>query len=205
MKTTLSDKQKAEIVSNYEKCGSTLQAWRMFKVKHKLVSQHIPNPCHKSITRWVKNFKDTGSVNGGVAGHKMGRSSDVVTENLINEVKIMMRDNPKTPIRAVATRTNTSVGTAQKIVRKKLKLFPYKIKIVQKLEPIDRPNRQFFAHTMLTRSQDDPNYVKKIGFTDESAFSLAGVCNRHNCRIWGSENPHVLFEKPRVSPKVHIW
>ena len=70
MKTTLPDKQKAEIVSNYEKCGSTLQAWRMFKVKHKLVSQHIPNPCHKSITRWVKNFKETGSVNGGVAGHK---------------------------------------------------------------------------------------------------------------------------------------
>ena len=32
MKTTLSDKQKTEIISNYEKFFSTLQAWRMFKV-----------------------------------------------------------------------------------------------------------------------------------------------------------------------------
>ena len=23
--------------------------------------------------------------------------------------------------------------------------------------------------------------------------------NRHNCRLWGTENPYVLFEKPPVS------
>ena len=32
-----------------------------------------------------------------------------------------------------------------------------------------------------------------------------GVVNRHNCRIWGTENPHVLFEKPRVSTKLHVF
>ena len=28
--------------------------------------------------------------------------------------------------------------------------------------------------------------------------------NRHNCRLWGTENPYVLFEKPRVSAKLHV-
>ena len=47
--------------------------------------------------------------------------------------------------------------------------------------------------------------MRKIAFTDEATFSVDQVVNRHNCRIWGTENPHETFEKPRVSPKVQVW
>ena len=71
--------------------------------------------------------------------------------------------------------------------------------------PQDRPNRQFFAETLLEREATNPGYLKKIVFTDESTFSVHGEVNRHNCRIWATENPHVTFEKPRVSPKTQVW
>ncbi|GBM11459.1 hypothetical protein AVEN_101929-1 [Araneus ventricosus] len=31
------------------------------------------------------------------------------------------------------------------------------------------------------------------------------MVNRHNVRIWGSENPHVSAQLQRDSPKVNVW
>ena len=116
-----------------------------------------------------------------------------------------MTDDPCLSIRTVATRVDTAVSTVFNIAKKKLKMKAYKIQIVQKLEHGDRPNRQLFARTLLEREQNDLDYLNKIGFCDEATFNVGGVVNRHNCRIWGTENPHVLFEKPRVSAKLHVW
>ena len=128
-----------------------------------------------------------------------------MTEDTINRVKAVIDDDPSLSVRQVARATDISFQTVQRILRKHLKMFPYKIQIVQKLEPQDRPNRQFFAETLLEREATNPGYLKKIVFTDESTFSVHGEVNRHNCRIWATENPHVTFEKPRVSPKTQVW
>ena len=37
---------------------------------------------------------------------------------------------------------------------------------------------------------------KKIVFSNEAHFDLGGHVNKENCRIWGTENPHVYIEKP---------
>ena len=135
----------------------------------------------------------------------MSTAKRAVDQDLIATVKEVMDDDPTLSLRAVATITRTSVGTAYKIARKKLKLFPYKIKIVQELKPDDRPNRKLFADTLLARMEGEPLYLRRVGFTDEATFTVHGHVNRHNCRIWGSENPYVTFEKPRFSPKVQVW
>jgi hypothetical protein len=31
------------------------------------------------------------------------------------------------------------------------------------------------------------------------------MVNCHNCRIWGTENPHVMVEQERDSPKVNVF
>ena len=49
-------------------------------------------------------------------------------------------------------------------------------------------------------------HFDSLRLCDETTFNeRGGVVNRHNCRIWGTENPHVLFEKPRVSTKLHVF
>ena len=35
-------------------------------------------------------------------------------------------------------------------------------------------------------------------------FTCVGV-NRHNCCIWGSENPHQVNEYERDTPKLNVW
>ena len=47
--------------------------------------------------------------------------------------------------------------------------------------------------------------AKKIIFSDEARFDLGGYVNKKNCRIWGTENPHIYFEKPTHSKRVTVW
>jgi hypothetical protein len=42
-------------------------------------------------------------------------------------------------------------------------------------------------------------------FSDEATFEVNGKVNRHNVRVWGTENPHVTFEHERDSPKVNVF
>ncbi|GBN99927.1 hypothetical protein AVEN_41972-1 [Araneus ventricosus] len=49
------------------------------------------------------------------------------------------------------------------------------------------------------------NYLRKWFFSDESTFHASGKVNKHNCRIWGSENPRNYRELERNSPKVNVW
>ena len=58
---------------------------------------------------------------------------------------------------------------------------------------------------MLSRIEDDEDFLKKVMFTDEACFHVSGKVNRHNVRIWGSKNPHVVIEHLRNSPKVNVW
>ena len=40
--------------------------------------------------------------------------------------------------------------------------------------------------------------------TDEAVFYLDGTVNKHNCRIWGSENPHAVVEQEEGSPSLKV-
>ena len=37
--------------------------------------------------------------------------------------------------------------------------------------------------------------------SDEATFHVNGKVNKHNTRIWGTENPHEILEHQRDSPK----
>ena len=41
--------------------------------------------------------------------------------------------------------------------------------------------------------------------SDEAHFHLGGYVNKQNCRIWGSENPKMIFEKPLYPQRVTVW
>ena len=46
-------------------------------------------------------------------------------------------------------------------------------------------------------------YVKTDQFL--AHFSLGAYANKQNCRIWGSENPKVIAERPLHPEKVTVW
>ena len=42
-------------------------------------------------------------------------------------------------------------------------------------------------------------------FSDEATFHVSGKVNKHNIRIWGSQNPCEVLETERDSPKINVW
>jgi hypothetical protein len=62
-----------------------------------------------------------------------------------------------------------------------------------------------FAVDILDRIDEDEHFFNNAVFSDEATFHLSGKVNRHNCRIWGSENPHEFIEHERDSPKINVW
>ena len=37
-------------------------------------------------------------------------------------------------------------------------------------------------------------FAEKLVLSDEATFQVCGKVNRHNIRIWGTENPHAMIE-----------
>ena len=79
------------------------------------------------------------------------------------------------------------------------------MQLPQALKPEDKPRRKKFAITMLHRVDSDPGFLKRVCFSDESTFHVSGLINRHNSRIWGSQNPHETYELERDFPKLIEW
>jgi hypothetical protein len=76
---------------------------------------------------------------------------------------------------------------------------------MQALEVNDKPCHTAFAQEMLLRQDNDDRHLHKILFSDEAIFDVSGRVNRHNVRIWGSENPHHATEYIQDSPKFNMW
>ena len=49
------------------------------------------------------------------------------------------------------------------------------------------------------------DFEKKKIYSDEVRFDLGGYVNKQNCRIWGTENPHVYIGKPTHPKRVNVW
>ena len=47
-------------------------------------------------------------------------------------------------------------------------------------------------------------FEQNFFFSDEAHVTTGGYVNKHNCRIWGSENPQVIEERPLNPEKVTI-
>ena len=53
--------------------------------------------------------------------------------------------------------------------------------------------------------RDNQTSVPNILWSDECNFSLTGILNRHNCRIWSQENPHAIHTTTLHSPHICVW
>ncbi|GIZ02501.1 hypothetical protein CEXT_132241 [Caerostris extrusa] len=64
--------------------------------------------------------------------------------------------------------------------------------------------RKNIATEILDRIDNAHNYLENIIFSDV-IFPISGTINRHNVRIWASEQLTVIREHVRDSGKVNVW
>ena len=91
-----------------------------------------------------------------------------------------------------------------RILRKKLRLTPYKLHLHQALSVDDKQARANFCIEMQARFEVD-DFADRLIFSNEATFHVSGKVNRHNVRIWGTENPNAIIEHVRDSPKVNVF
>jgi hypothetical protein len=58
----------------------------------------------------------------------------------------------------------------------------------------DYNKRMTYCHWFQTFIDENPGILDYTWFSDEAWFSLSGYVNSQITRLWGTENPHALFE-----------
>ena len=173
----------------------TLQS--AFKLKF-----NVDPPTNNSILKWHRNFIERGCVCDQRKGHS-GRPS--VSEQFVIRVRESFLLSHRKSRRRASRELKFPHSTLSKILRKRLRLHPYKLQLAQKLHTEDKETRHAFCGNLQALMENDDDVLAKIIFSNEATFHLSGKVNRYNVRIWGSENPHATLEVERDSPKLNVF
>ena len=140
-----------------------------------------------------KKSEETGSIMDSKfpMRHRTGRPLDNIAA-----VSGSVAESPGTSLSHHSQQFDSPRSTMQRILTKDLHLHAYKIQLMQELKPTDHMQRREYVNWVLENQKVDGNFSKKIIFSDEAHFQLDGYVNSQNCRIWGTENPRVIHEKP---------
>ncbi|GFV29145.1 putative DD41D transposase [Trichonephila clavipes] len=69
----------------------------------------------------------------------------------------------------------------------------------------DHQARRRFVEWAQNEIAVEPDFHKRILFSDEAPFWLNGYVNKQNCRIWSEANPQVYIETLLYPEKLTVW
>jgi len=142
---------------------------------------------------------------GSLISHAGKHPKQHVTEQTVDCVRESFSRSPRKSIRQVSRELGVPHLVVHDIVHKCLHLRAYKLQLLHHIKPDDHRKRTDFAVEMLSHIQENGNYLDLVLFSDELTFHVCGKVNRHNCRIWGSENPNQVIKYERDTPKLNVW
>lgn len=156
-------------------------------------------PSRKTVARWVRNYRRTGSVDNIRVLERVKRAR---TEANILQVRNFLDENENGSVRRISQHIGISRESARLILKKDLDFHPYKWQKAQKLLPADHNARLEFCQWILQRGA---GFLNNLIMTDESHFQLHGERNKQNLRFWAAENPHIIVEQELHPQKVTVW
>ena len=71
--------------------------------------------------------------------------------------------------------------------------------MLQALPPNDMLKQKEFAVKMVKQISEKETFLKRVIFNDEATFHVSGKSNKHNIKIWGYKQPHVIRKLQRDS------
>lgn len=188
--------QRVFMVKKYFSTKSFKQTTEMFVERF----GNQRKPSKSCIFELVNLFQTTGSV----TPKKHQRKRTVLTPTKVDEISQLMQASPSISLRQLKSKTNVSQSSCYTVVRKMLKLRPYKISTVHKLLDVDPDARINYCRWMMQAITNGTINLDLTFFSDEAWFSLDGYLNSQNNRFWSLNNPHVFIESPLHSKKVGV-
>ena len=165
---SLREDEKAKCVLLMHEFNSPTEVQRKFRSIYNTKEA----PSRQSIRKWYKEFKEIGHMRGAKTGRKP------LQELTVQNVKTFYEASPSSSIRQGARELNMPYSSVQKTIRRTLKFYPYKIKLVHEMKPEDGPASVQFAKIRLHNSAQDNGYLQRLCFSDEATFHISGVVSR---------------------------
>jgi hypothetical protein len=191
-----SKQERTFLVEQFYKTKSILKCLEAFRCKYR--NKKVPN--RATIYRIINRFR----ANGTVEDQKRRRVSTVLTENKLLEVHELLLYSPRKSLRKLKQQSDISYGSAQRATRQ-LKLHPYRVQVVHELKETDRISRMNYCNWLLQFVRNGKKSMDNLYFSDEAWFHLDGYVNSQNSRIWSTDNPHAIYEKPLYAQKIGVW
>lgn len=174
-KNMLTVQEKVEIME-ISRNQNNRETAREFNRRH----PNRPIALHPRTISKIQNlFRLTGSV------HRKKRTASLQTQNnyICRKAEIIeyFEENPHASTREAARILRIPHTVIWKIL-KDSKFFAYKMRVHQKLHDGDHIKRKTFCQRLLNIFNRNPNFYKKILWTDEKPFRVSDTFNRQNMR-----------------------
>lgn len=197
-----SEQRVFAVKAYYKNADSVVGAQRALRREFDL-SPRDPVPSANAINIWVRNFEATAST----TKKRGGSVKTARTPENVNRVRDALARSPRKSAMRHSLELGLSDRTVRRILKSDLNFHPYKIQVVQALQPQDFNRRVHFCQQMLDvigRNENDEQ-VHNLWMSDEAHFHLSGFINKHNFRYWSDNNPRSLHATPLHSQKVTVW
>lgn len=152
------------------------------------------------IQRIVQHFEKEKTLHK-VNKKRSGRKSSITPEKQ-EQVRESVVNSPKKSYRIRAQELAMAPTTLLRVMRKDLKLFPFRISTHHVLQQQDKEKRIEMCNWLNEKLEQSPMWLNHVWFSDEAHFHLNGAVNNHNNVFWGQTSPDEISEKRLKGPKV---
>jgi transposase len=160
-----------------------------------------PKPSHTTAMRVSSRFEKTGELEIRQTGNHAQREVPVTDYVLLNAIE----SNPYASCRGLAG----EVGLSHSHVNRRLHKYgykSYKTHTSNELQPGDPDRRYTFAMAVAELQEEDPQFLRKVLFTDEASFTLHHAPNKQNHRCWSKTNPRSFYcNRTQYPRKINVW
>ena len=193
----LTTEQRVFLVNEWIRTGSLQQVAAAFRLQY----PDRDVPAKSTIWKNVRKYQDEGTslnLNKG----RSGRRKSARTDDNIATVQQELDNNPH-----VSARRNglgLSKSSFQRIVRRDIRWYPYKMRLRHQLLEADMPKRRQYCQWLLDRA---PRFHEDLIIGDEASFFMNGKVNNHNVREYApTRNPPPFHYDKNISrEKVSAW
>jgi hypothetical protein len=184
----------------YENGSSAAAALRKFKTMNNLRDDPFPA---RFVERLINKFETHGVVTDLP---KSGRPR--TSDEQVQAVEESLQSGQSTShlgifsARAITRDTGIPKTTVLRVLKTRLKMRPYRLRMLHELKEGDHQERIDFANWFLEQEDD---YVERILWSDEAHFHLDGSLSTRNCVIWSSSNPQAAVIHSMHPQRVTVW
>lgn len=130
----------------------------------------------KTIRRVEQRLLETGNLNP--RKNQAGRQPTLSVDQE-EQILEFVEAEPSTSLPIVSSQTHFLKYTIHRLLRRN-GLHPFRPQKVQVLHDGDRELRVNFCRWLLHSVNNDPHFIEKIMWSDESTFTETGIINTHN-------------------------